>query len=190
MDLLAQEERRKYEKVWRTAKDYGSWSPGMDSVTEAHEFFQYAKGTVRRPDALIDFGCGDCQALNKFWNLGYQPCYGVDIAAVTPQVIQAVLWNLPPDLPMADFGFCADVMEHIPTEKVRDVLLNIRDKAEVVYFRISTVPDLMGATIGEKLHLTVAPAAWWHGCISAVFGEGRVGLIRKEQSYCIIGVRR
>ena len=61
----------------------------------------------------------------------------------------------------AVYGFCCDVMEHIPTEDVATVLRNILASANHVFFGISTVPDELGALIGEPLHLTVQPAAWW-----------------------------
>jgi hypothetical protein len=41
------------------------------------------------------------------------------------------------------------------------VLRNILASAEHVFFNISTVDDVMGATIGETLHLTVKPIEWW-----------------------------
>lgn len=189
-DELTLREHAKYKKVW-SGSIYGAWSPGVDSLPEAHEFFQWANPSgLLRPDVLTDFGCGDCQALNKFWNLGYDPCYGVDIVAVTPQVIQACLWNLPDALPRTTFGFCADVMEHIPTGKVRQALENINAKCDIAYFRISLVEDNSGVGLREKLHLTVAPVSWWKEMFELTFGRGRVGIIRKEQTYVIIGVRR
>ena len=52
-------------------------------------------------------------------------------------------------------------MEHIEPEKVATVIKNIMGAADKVFFQISTVPDTMGALIGQQLHLTVEPAAWW-----------------------------
>jgi hypothetical protein len=52
-------------------------------------------------------------------------------------------------------------MEHVPPEEVDAVLANIVTSARKVFFCISTVPDRMGALIGEDLHLTVQPPAWW-----------------------------
>jgi hypothetical protein len=52
-------------------------------------------------------------------------------------------------------------MEHIPLDKVDRVLTNILKAAQHVFFSISTVPDSCGQLIGEALHLTVRPAAWW-----------------------------
>lgn len=53
-------------------------------------------------------------------------------------------------------------MEHIPPADVDLVLTNILNAARRVYFAISTEPDVMGALIGEPLHLTVESPFWWH----------------------------
>jgi len=65
-----------------------------------------------------------------------------------------------------DYGYCTDVLEHIPPEDVDKVLLNICTAARRVYFAISTVPDVMGALVGEPLHLTVESPFWWHDRLS------------------------
>jgi hypothetical protein len=56
---------------------------------------------------------------------------------------------------------CTDVMEHIPTKDVDQVLLNIMSAAQHVFFQISTEQDSCGKMIGEELHLTVKPPEWW-----------------------------
>jgi len=61
----------------------------------------------------------------------------------------------------ADYGFCTDVMEHIPSEQVSTVIHNIMAAAPQVFFQISTVTDTMGALIGHPLHLTVQDTKWW-----------------------------
>ena len=59
------------------------------------------------------------------------------------------------------FGYCIDVMEHIPPDQVETVIRNIMDSASTVFFQISTVDDRMGAMINRALHLSVCPHAWW-----------------------------
>src|SRR5262245_3382513 len=61
----------------------------------------------------------------------------------------------------AEYGFCSDVMEHIPPDKVDRVLTNILLAAQSVWFSISTEMDNCGGLIGETLHLTVRPFSWW-----------------------------
>ena len=61
----------------------------------------------------------------------------------------------------AEYGFCSDVMEHIPPDKVNDVLNNILLSAQSVWFTIALFEDACGELIGEKLHLSVHPFEWW-----------------------------
>jgi len=62
---------------------------------------------------------------------------------------------------LSRFGLCTDVMEHIPPDDIDTVLRNIVLSCRHCYFQISCVPDVMGSLIGEQLHLTVQPYAWW-----------------------------
>ena len=61
----------------------------------------------------------------------------------------------------ATYGFCTDVMEHIPPEDVDKVLDNILMAAPHVFFSISTEEDNCGKLIGHPLHLTIRPYEWW-----------------------------
>ena len=61
----------------------------------------------------------------------------------------------------APFGFCTDVMEHIPTEDVGLVVGNIMEACDEVFFQISTQPDVFGKMIGQSLHHTVQNHRWW-----------------------------
>lgn len=168
-DALAAHERDKYERMW-ARPEYSVWSPGADSVAEAISLF-------RRPGSLYDFGSGKGIAVDKFRAAGYKAT-GIDHVKLTPDTVQACLWSLPDDLPCADFGFCADVMEHIPPERVRDVLFGISGLVDRAYFRIATVPDGMGRLIGETLHLTVQTADWWLEQVSAAFEGARIFDVR------------
>jgi hypothetical protein len=62
---------------------------------------------------------------------------------------------------VAEYGLCADVMEHIPEDKVEDVLRNVLFAAKNVFFGIHTGPDDHGRAIGEQLHVTQHPGEWW-----------------------------
>lgn len=66
------------------------------------------------------------------------------------------------------YGFCTDVLEHIPTKDVRTVLSNIFVAAKKVYLAISTVDDVMGALVGEPLHLTVRDPFWWDDVVRSL----------------------
>lgn len=61
----------------------------------------------------------------------------------------------------ADYAYCCDVLEHIPTEDVVKVLTHVVRAGRRAFLQISCTEDHMGALIGEPLHLTVKPYAWW-----------------------------
>jgi hypothetical protein len=87
--------------------------------------------------------------------------------ALTTQahVLRFVKADLTQPLPaeaVSEYGFCCDVMEHIPPDKVDTVLDHILLAAQHTFFAISTVDDVMGPSlIGEHVHLSVHPYTWW-----------------------------
>jgi protein-tyrosine phosphatase len=166
-------ESLKYGKLWEIPQ-YRETSPG-ESVVQL--FLSLAK--AKPMTDVIDFGCGTGRAALLMAALPPQ-LYGslrvtmIDFVrnSLDPEIQQAletqkhmlrfVKHDLEQPLTMAaPLGFCADVMEHIPPDRVDQVLDNILHAAEHVFFAISTVPDNMGELIGETLHLTVQPFSWW-----------------------------
>lgn len=145
---------------------YRKMSPGERLVEQAVRELGAEPG-----DSFIDFGCGTGRPAQKLISMGYSTS-GVDHAdnCLDPDVsipfsVQC-LWDLPKDM-RSDFGFCTDVMEHIPTEKVHDVLSEIRRVCQKgAFFQIATFLDGMGRHIGERLHLTVRGPVWWREQLS------------------------
>lgn len=163
---VASAERNKYERMWGVP-EYRLHSPGQSLVPMA-----IVELGMQRGDTVVDFGCGTGRPALAFQDAGMRVT-GVDHAANCVDAgiagkfnfIQSTLWSLPPDL-AATFGFCTDVMEHIPTDKVHDVLSEIRRVcANGVFFQIATFPDGMGRRIGETLHLTVRRPDWWQDAL-------------------------
>lgn len=160
MDELTRRERSKYERM-AAQEGYGN-SFELQFVNDA-----IAQLGIPLGGKLWDFGAGTGKCILAFRQAGIEAS-GFDITKdrVKPEaegyILQTTLWDLPKDVSPHDCGFCSDVMEHIPTEKVDDVLkeiarLNIRG----IYFTISLVQDNCGKLIGEPLHLTVKPIDWW-----------------------------
>lgn len=159
MDDLAAVEREKYIAIWQR-DEYRRVSPGMLECERAWQVCGMKNGGT-----LIDFGAGPARATKWFEDRGID-AVAVDFAPnareTDVQFVEACLWDMPDVLPPADFGYCCDVMEHIPTEKVWEVLAGIATRVKkAAYFRIATRPDKMGRLIGKPLHLTVNPAEWW-----------------------------
>lgn len=170
MDNLADRERNKYERMW-DVKAYRNHSPGESLAQKA-----FTEMGMRINDKLIDFGCGTGRPAAQFQRLG-AAVTGIDHATncLDPDVninfLKCCLWDLPPDL-AAMYGYCTDVMEHIPPEKVDAVLSEIRRVVRnKVFFQIATFPDGMGKRIGETLHLSVHGPEWWKAKLSEHWGS-------------------
>jgi len=152
-------ERSKYHLLWST-QSYRAFSPGEEAVNRFLDLIE--------PDGLIiDFGCGTGRAGLKMSEAGLS-VHLVDFADNCRDQAAGDLPFLECDLtdpiPLsAPYGFCCDVMEHIPQDDVETVISNIMASAEKVFFQISTVPDAFGALIGQSLHLTVKSHEWWLG---------------------------
>jgi hypothetical protein len=149
-------EQEKYQRLWGRS-DYRAYAPGEKI---AKTFLEVAK-----PEGLVlDLGCGTGRGALKIAETNdvllidfTDNCR--DKAAMKLPFVQ---WDLTHPLPVsAPYGFCTDVMEHIPPEDVDTVLANILSACDNVFFQIATVPDKFGSVIRQKLHLTVQPHEWW-----------------------------
>lgn len=150
-------EAEKYRLMW-SQPAYRDFAPGEVC---AAKFLEIAK-----PDGMvIDFGCGTGRGALKIHAVGL-PVLLVDFTMNSRDEeamrLPFVQWDLSEPMPFsAPFGYCTDVMEHIPPEQVDAVLGNIFRSAQKVFFQISLVDDYMGRLIGQPLHLSVHPYGWW-----------------------------
>jgi len=158
----------KYGEMWK----HDAYRANARGEVFAPEFLRVAHP---RPGAsVIDFGCGTGRPALLLATLGglnvtmvdfVRNCLDADIRpmleaqAHTLRFVKADLEAGP--LPTGEYGFCTEVMEHIPPDRVDRVLNNILCAARHVFFSISTVDDSCGELIGAKLHLTVQPYLWW-----------------------------
>jgi 2-polyprenyl-3-methyl-5-hydroxy-6-metoxy-1,4-benzoquinol methylase len=165
---LEQSEREKYELIWGDA-EYRKFSPGEVLVDYFVNICKPEPG-----DTVADLGCGSGRASKILANKGFVVT-PVDITDKCldpsnqdlPLVVQN-LWQL--DIPPVDWVYCCDVMEHIPPDKVNDVLDNIKKIARKgAFFNIAFEPDAFGATIGVPLRLTVRSQAWWANTLDMYF---------------------
>jgi SAM-dependent methyltransferase len=162
-------EAARYRKLWESAQ-YREIAPGEYC---AMEFLNRAKP---EPDAtLIDFGCGTGRGGALLAKVGKLRVTLVDFADNSldvevakfcrerPERIGFHVADLTKTLPMnAAYGYCTDVLEHIPTDDVPTVLRNILASARNVFFSIALFDDVHGKRLSDgPLHLTVKPAEWW-----------------------------
>lgn len=118
---------------------------------------------VKKRGTLLDIGCGTGRAGEKLNDGGWQVTL-MDFAENAPEVqlpfIRQCLWSRWGSQRW-DYGYCCDVMEHLPPEKVNAALKNIFAHCDNVFFSIHFDEDQFGAVIGHPLHLTVQPFTWW-----------------------------
>lgn len=161
-------EREIYRQMWER-DEYRQVAPGEGCAMEFLSQARPPKGA-----SVLDLGCGTGRGGLMLALLGgldvtfvdfTDNCLDSDVRnALTTQAhclrfINADLWKgIPAN---AAYGFCTDVMEHIPPAQVDRVLVNILQSAQHIFFQIATEDDVCGELIGHKLHLSVHPYAWW-----------------------------
>lgn len=171
-------EQQKYEEMWKH-KEYRQVAPGEHA---AMRFLGLAQ--PKDDSTIIDFGAGTGRGAFMIALMGKKlHVKMLDFAAncLDESVKQYVqeqpefldfkqhdLTQPVPDELKAEYGFCTDVMEHIPPKDVDTVLTNILAAAQHVYFQIACTEDHCGALIGHPLHLTVMPGSWWRGKLEAL----------------------
>jgi SAM-dependent methyltransferase len=180
-------EKEKYELMWAKCGRYGKdWTNnGL-----ARSFKGWFKSEVTSPARVIDFGCGNASSLAWLESLGHDAA-GVDIADNAPKHPNVVIADLREDfdLPAADYGICADVMEHIPTDDVDSVMANIAGHVtKGVLFGIARTPDKDGGEFGLTLHLTLRDRAWWDKAALKYF-DRVVPTRYNDKAYCFWGFK-
>lgn len=160
-------EQEIYQKMWERP-EYRVVAPGESA---ARLFLSVA---APLPGAtVIDLGCGTGRGSVSLATFGKMDVTAVDFttnsldpqarAMVDAKAMKFEQADLTKPLNIrAAYGFCTDVLEHIPPEDVDAVITNCLVSCQNVFFQIATEDDVMGALIGHKLHLTVQPYEWWY----------------------------
>jgi hypothetical protein len=161
-------EQTKYEEMWKHP-EYRQVAPG-ESI--ASVFLEQAR--PKQGAEVIDFGTGTGRGALVLAAIGglkvrmldfAENCLDDDvrqIVAAQPHAMCFAKQDLTHPIPWsAEYGFCTDVMEHIPPEQVDAVLTNVLKASQHVFFQISCVDDVCGALIGQPLHLSVHDYSWW-----------------------------
>jgi len=155
-------EQEKYQSMWQFDL-YRETSPGERIA----EFFL----DMVKPDGLvIDFGCGTGRGALAIHDAGHEVLcldFASNCRDEEAMKLPFLQWDLTQPIPSRSvYGYCTDVLEHIPTDDVKDVLANIMEASEKVFFQISTVDDVYGDLIDTPLHLSVFPHGIWEEWLS------------------------
>lgn len=162
------QERDKYAEIWSRQEYRDAHSPGVENVDRFMKVIE-----PRKASTVIDIGCGSGKAGLEFEKRGLRSWYlditdaGIDEDVPRGRFTAAALWSsIWPKAPAAglgfDYGFCCDVLEHIPPEYSMLVCDRILQHCEIAWLQICNQPDEFGPKLlGEPLHLTVQPYSWW-----------------------------
>lgn len=157
----AAQERAKYAEIWSRSEYREAHSPGVENVDRFMSVMQPETGST-----VIDVGCGSGHAGLELERCGLYPFFmditeaGLD-AVPCGQFIQQPAWA-PWPAKHFDYGFCCDVLEHIPPEYAMLVCDRIIERCGAAWLQICNQPDNFGPQLlGEPLHLTVRPFSWW-----------------------------
>lgn len=179
MGDVALTERKKYEAVW-SHDTYRHYSPGETMIPLARDF-------LRKPGTLVDIGCGTGRASLK-WSKKHRVTM-LDFADNAPEVdLPFINTNIFGKWPKDawDYGYCCDVLEHLPEDKVEKALINIRRHCNKVFFTIHFDQDQLGSLVGHPLHLTVKPFTWWRDKLKEHFElKDARDLIGMGAFYCV-----
>jgi len=182
-------EREKYETLYDQVPEYRKGSPDVGHLKRFRHY-------IHPTDTINLYGAGPGRAGRILAEWGREVMM-IDIAAncleegvkaymkTNPRLrfVHGDIADAASPMDRADWGLCCDVMEHIPTELVDRVLINIRYLTSKCYFAISTVKDGYGKHIGETLHMTVKPYEWWDAKLARWWPERA---LREESGSMIV----
>lgn len=190
MLTMRERERDLYETMW-AIDSYRAHSPGQMMLPV---FLDMVGGADYR-DTVLDAGCGTGRGALALRAAGYEQVHmcdltpdGLDEEARALPFTEACLWHdLGRQLPYlfggkADWVYCCDVMEHLPTEFTMLAVANMRAVARKgVFMSVSLVRDNFGVLAGEPLHKTVQHYDWWKRAL------GQLGTLRESRDMIING---
>lgn len=162
-------EREKYAEIWQLKEYREAHSPGLENVD------RFTKVLLPKPGRVIDIGCGSGKAGLELQRRGFMSSYiditdaGLDAEVPRHRFIEAPLWSNWRVASRFNYGFCCDVLEHIPPEYSMLVCDRILHNCDTAWLQISNRYDEFGpALLGQPLHLTVQPFAWWRDRLASI----------------------
>ena len=142
-------------KEMHSTRHYG------DSSTE--EYLEIAAQVVRerKPQSILDYGCGRSDLAAHFWLDGERRIARYDPAIGKHKLMPAGRFDL---------VLACDLMEHIPMQSVDQILTEMRSKGATVLFAISTIPARAKLPDGRNAHVTLLSHGEWTRWVADYFG--------------------
>jgi 2-polyprenyl-3-methyl-5-hydroxy-6-metoxy-1,4-benzoquinol methylase len=137
-NLISASYRKLNEELHNGARPYGSG--GWKHIYKVADVFK--EGTV------LDYGCGKATFSKKFGRpvTNYDPCIPQHSKHPEPH----------------DYVYCTDVLEHVETDLVDNVLDDLRALTKKkAYVLICLQPSVKLLPDGSDPHKTVKPPEWW-----------------------------
>jgi tetratricopeptide (TPR) repeat protein len=168
-------EKDKYMKAWgMDNRIYARYSPGLELSNQIDFLSFFRTNDVK---TVLDAGIGSGKLCKKMIGMGFE-CYGLDIAdnSLDDDLLHlkdkiltvGTLWDGTIFKEKRfDATVCMDVLEHIPTDYIDNVIDNLVGwTKKYLFLQIALFHDHFGSRVGETLHLTVKPKSWWDNKLS------------------------
>lgn len=156
-------------------EDWRAWvKPALETVYRLSHTFPQAQ-------SFLDIGCGRAQAVYGLRMAG-KTAYGVEWSnagcrrRLSPYVYRASAWHLPFATHSMDVAFSCDLLEHIPTEHIPDVLREAHRVGKNVCHWISVctnndVGDARHFPDQDQSHVSVFTPTWWARMFADTFPD-------------------
>lgn len=163
MQTITDREAAKYAQAWHLG-GYADNSPGANFVDL---FFRIAQ--PRPSQTILDIGAGAGAASAKLSERGLRvnafdltdEAWSIDVPLRTGSIWRDLPRSFIGEAGSFDFGYCCDVMEHIPPQFVALSISEMLKSCRRVFYSISFKRDVHGDAMRDRLHLTIESFTWW-----------------------------
>ncbi|MGJ3244360.1 MAG: hypothetical protein ACFE0O_15570 [Opitutales bacterium] len=154
-------------KVLHQNPNYGKSGEGFSLIIEA-------LASEIKPKSILDFGAGKSQLIKKI----KFPCKKARYDPAIPDIAEL------PEM-YFDLVINTDVMEHIPSNNIENVLRSIKEKGKNAFFNIATRSANAILPNGENAHCSVLTSEEWLELIKGFYPKAKV-VWDKPNFSCII----
>jgi len=145
---ISKEYKKQLQEYHKTHQRWGGAVRGRQN-----ELHMYMKMT--NSSSILDYGAGNSDYKRTVGWTWEDPGYTIhEYEPGKPE--------LAGDPPICDASICIDVMEHVETDKVDNVIKHIYDKTNNWTYQTIALTAASGSfSERQNLHLTIKPADWW-----------------------------